>query len=142
MYQPKATRLLDWEWPKTAWATSTATGLPTTYGVRVSTDIESLRICRSVVNFHAADGSGYKLLADMTLKVDAVNPQVTLKVHQVASKNIIHVSRTPREPPVAASFIIIRMFCCSLLMPTRRRLLCGAWENLRRGRRTIPRDRL
>lgn len=32
--------------------------------------------CSSSVNFHAADGSGYEFLADMILKLDALNAQV------------------------------------------------------------------
>ena len=32
--------------------------------------------CSSSVNFHCADGSGYEFLADMVLKLDALNAQV------------------------------------------------------------------
>lgn len=32
--------------------------------------------CASAVNFHAKDGSGYKLLADIVLQLDKLNPQV------------------------------------------------------------------
>lgn len=39
-----------------------------------------LAMSRSAVNFHAADGSGYKFLADMVLKVDAVNHQVAARI--------------------------------------------------------------
>jgi aminopeptidase N len=35
---------------------------------------------RSAVNFHAADGSGYEFLADMVVKVDAVNHQVAARI--------------------------------------------------------------
>jgi aminopeptidase N len=35
-----------------------------------------LAFARSAVNFHAADGSGYEFLAEMTLAVDKVNHQV------------------------------------------------------------------
>ena len=34
----------------------------------------------SALNFHAADGSGYEFLADMVLKVDAVNHQVAARI--------------------------------------------------------------
>ena len=39
-----------------------------------------LATSQSAVNFHAADGSGYEFLADMVLKVDAVNPQVAARL--------------------------------------------------------------
>jgi aminopeptidase N len=32
--------------------------------------------CRSPVNFHAKDGSGYKFLGDIVLQLDKINPQV------------------------------------------------------------------
>ncbi|KEH21085.1 aminopeptidase N-like protein [Medicago truncatula] len=31
--------------------------------------------CRSPVNFHAKDGSGYKFLGDIVLQLDKINPQ-------------------------------------------------------------------
>jgi len=32
------------------------------------------------VRFHAADGSGYRFLADRVLEVDAINPQVAARL--------------------------------------------------------------
>jgi aminopeptidase N len=39
-----------------------------------------LAMSRSAVNFHHEDGSGYEFLADMVLKVDAVNAQVAARI--------------------------------------------------------------
>jgi aminopeptidase N len=39
-----------------------------------------LAMSRSAVNFHNEDGSGYEFLADMVLKVDAVNAQVAARI--------------------------------------------------------------
>ena len=39
-----------------------------------------LSFLRSPVNFHAADGSGYKFLADAILKVDKINRQVASRM--------------------------------------------------------------
>ncbi|MCO5612435.1 hypothetical protein L7F22_066702 [Adiantum nelumboides] len=36
--------------------------------------------CGSAVNFHAKDGSGYRFLGDMVLKLDKVNPQVASRM--------------------------------------------------------------
>eukprot|EP00803_Ostreobium_quekettii_P009982 evm.model.scf_576.6 EVM.evm.TU.scf_576.6 scf_576:45484-53102(+) len=40
----------------------------------------------SAVNFHAADGSGYKFLADGVINVDKVNPQVAARIAQCFSR--------------------------------------------------------
>ncbi|CAK0786230.1 hypothetical protein CVIRNUC_009443 [Coccomyxa viridis] len=39
-----------------------------------------LSFLRSAVNFHAADGSGYKFIADSVLKVDKINRQVAARI--------------------------------------------------------------
>lgn len=39
-----------------------------------------LGFASSAVNFHAADGSGYKFLADMVLQVDKLNYQVAARI--------------------------------------------------------------
>ena len=40
----------------------------------------------SAVNYHAADGSGYKFMADMVLKLDKMNPQVAARMVGPLSK--------------------------------------------------------
>ena len=51
---------------------------------------------RNLPAFHAADGSGYRLMADQVLAIDAINPQVASRLVAVFNR------RTRIEPARAA----------------------------------------
>ncbi|KAL9246699.1 hypothetical protein vseg_020200 [Gypsophila vaccaria] len=42
--------------------------------------------CRSPINFHAKDGSGYKFLGDVVVQLDSINPQVASRMVSAFSK--------------------------------------------------------
>eukprot|EP00976_Prorocentrum_cordatum_P063791 1177225-Prorocentrum_minimum.AAC.2 len=74
--------------------------------------------CGSYVNFHHKDGSGYDLLGDLVVKLDAINPQVPLR--------ICHCS-VPSTPSVATSCVFITPWLGGVIpsevrRPSRRRM--------------------
>lgn len=70
-----------------------------------------LGFARSPVNFHAQDGSGYRFMADSTLKVLSTHAQAKLQ----ASINVLGLMSNP-QPPTRSSGSVQYLLSCTVVL--------------------------